>query len=155
MIEYQSCEGVVSDALLNELLPLFEGTFGPAPPDYLERVRHCPRLLLLVARSDGRAVGYKLGYARELDVFYSWLGGVHPDFRQQGIARELLERQHRWCAARGFRLVLTETRTPFKSMLVLNLKQGFDVVGTSVDADGQLSVLLGKTLASASDVLTP
>lgn len=149
--DYETHENFISDALLADLLPLFECAFGPAPPDYAERVRLCPRLLLLVARSGGRAVGYKLGYARELDVFYSWLGGVHPDFRQRGIARELLERQHRWCASHGFRQVLTETRTPFKAMLILNLKQGFDVVGFSLDPGGQPSVLLSKTLATDSD----
>ena len=34
-------------------------------------------------------------------------------------------------------------------MLILNLKQGFDVVG--IDPGGQPSVLLSKTLATDSD----
>lgn len=56
-------------------------------------------------------VGCKLGYERQPGHYYSWLGGVHPDFRGRGIAAELMRRQHAWCAAQGYRRVRTQLTT--------------------------------------------
>jgi len=96
-----------------------------------------------------RVVGFKLGYGRRPERFYSWLGGVHPDFRRRGIARRFMVEQHDWCAARGVEVIETATTNGFRGMLLLNLHSGFDVVGTRT-TDGQLSILMSKRLAPPS-----
>ena len=55
--------------------------------DYRERIKdHLS--LILVAYDKDIPVGFKIGYDRWEDgSFYSWLGGVLPAYRNQGIAR--------------------------------------------------------------------
>ena len=45
--------------------------------------------LSILALWAGAPAGYKVGYALNESEFYSWLGGVLPPFRQQGIADRL------------------------------------------------------------------
>lgn len=106
------------------------------------------RWLAQFALAGERVVGFKLGYAERRARFYSWLGGVHPEFRRMGIARRLMRAQHDWCRAEGFELVETATTNAFRPMLFLNLHSGFDIVGTRV-IDGQLSILMSKHLDPA------
>ncbi|MCA8832550.1 GNAT family N-acetyltransferase [Hymenobacter pini] len=98
-----------------------------------------------LAYDGSRLVGCKLGYERKPGHYYSWLGGVHPDFRGQGIAAELMRRQHAWCAAQGYRHVRTHTYNRWRAMLLLNLHHGFDIIGTMQGAHG-LTIVLEKIL---------
>lgn len=52
--------------------------------------------------------------------FYSWLGGVYPEYRGQGVASELMCRQHEWCKEQGYEVVRTQTKNKWRSMLILN-----------------------------------
>ena len=46
-----------------------------------------------------------------------------------GIGRRLMELQHQHLAENGYHLVKTGTRNQFKRMLILNLLNGFELVG--------------------------
>src|SRR5690625_1199625 len=48
---------------------------------------------VLVAQSGQQLVGFKLGYPKTSEEFYSWLGGGLPAYRQGGIEQRLLEHQ--------------------------------------------------------------
>lgn len=100
---------------------------------------------VLALTNDGRVVGCKLGYERKPGHYYSWLGGVHPDFRGQGIATELMVRQHDWCRQQGYQAVRTQTYNQWRSMLLLNLRHGFDITGTLQGHHG-LTIVLEKRL---------
>jgi hypothetical protein len=82
----------------------------------------------------GTLVGSKLGYAETSHRYYSWLGGLHPDFRQRGIGSCLMEQQH---------------------MLRLNQRSGFETIGTyarrggpgsPVETPGQLVTALVRSV---------
>lgn len=107
------------------------------------------RRLLVVAHAQGRVVGFKLGYCERPGVFYSWLGAVDAEFEGQGIGRRLMELQHAWLEERGYRLVRTATRNRFKRMLILNLLNGFDLVGVR-NKDGDAHLQLEKRLTPVS-----
>jgi len=96
-----------------------------------------------------RLIGGKLGYERKPGHYYSWLGGVHPDFRSQGIAAELMRQQHAWCVAQGYRRIRTQTYNRWRAMLLLNLRHGFDITGTLQGSHG-LTIVLEKELLSAT-----
>lgn len=84
--------------------------------------------LILIAFYRNRPVGFKLGYDRYQDgSFYSWLGGVIPEFRRQGIAGLLARNQEKWAVAEGFRSIRIKTRNKFKGMLIFLLKTGFQI----------------------------
>lgn len=90
MIENRCYRDELSDSTIDEMAHLFSACFGQPPDrDLAVRIRQKPRVMVPIVYEDGQPIGYKLGYERQRDTFYSWLGGVHPDFRRRGIAREL------------------------------------------------------------------
>ncbi|TGD83032.1 GNAT family N-acetyltransferase [Hymenobacter wooponensis] len=100
-----------------------------------------------LAESEGKLVGCKLGYERKPGHYYSWLGGVEPAFRGQGTAAELMRQQHAWCQQWGYQRIRTQTYNQWRGMLLLNLRVGFDIVGTMQGAHG-LVIVLEKELAA-------
>ncbi len=103
-----------------------------------------PKFLILVALDDDEVVGYKIGYQDRKTRFYSWLGGVYPEYRGRGIASELMVRQHEWCKSHGYTVIRTQTKNKWRSMLILNLRHGFDIVGTYTDEKGEPKIILEK-----------
>ncbi|MFC3712387.1 GNAT family N-acetyltransferase [Sphingoaurantiacus capsulatus] len=139
--------GVV--ALGPELLALCEAAFDSFDPAYLlGRLADLDAPAATLARDDGgRLVGFKLGYRRAPDLFYSWLGGVHPDARRQGIAARLMAAQHDWARTQGYAAVETRTRASNNAMIVLNLQSGFHVAGFEVDSAGRPVVTQRRALS--------
>src|SRR5690349_4456491 len=103
-------------------------------------------LSLWTARDRGSVVGFKLGHTSGPGSFFSWLGGVRTEFRRCGIATALMQLQHRDLRTDGFRFVETRTRTDNPSMIVLNLKHGFRIVGCELDSLQRHVVLQRKPL---------
>ena len=108
-----------------------------------------PGLMVLLAWEGSDCLGFKAGYRRNETTFYSWLGGVRPEARGQGVARQLMAAQHDWLAAQGYRYVTTETYNRYREMLLLNIRVGFDVVGTQTTPGGEPKIMLRKRLGEA------
>lgn len=102
-------------------------------------------ILILIAYIGDMPVGFKIGFEDKENMFYSWLGGVLPSYRGNGIASALMKRQHEWAAQRGYGLVETRTRNRYKPMLILNLKHGFSIVGTLIESK-DVKIILRKKL---------
>ncbi len=94
----------------------------------------------------GRLLGLKLGYERNRGVFNSWIGGVAPDARDQGIAAALMAAQHGWAKEAGFRGLETATRQPNRAMAILNLKAGYLISGLDATAGEPTKILYYKSL---------
>lgn len=105
-----------------------------------------PGLMLLLAWEGDDCLGFKVGYGRSEEHFYSWLGGVLPEARGQGIARRLMLTQHEWVQGQGYSYVTTETYNRYRGMLLLNIRMGFDVVGTLSTLKGETKIVLRKVL---------
>jgi GNAT superfamily N-acetyltransferase len=149
MIEFTEHSGEIDDRAIEAMWQLVQLCFDPDPSIvFADVVREKRRPVALLAWSGPVPVGFKLGYERTGDEFYSWLGGVHPEFRRRGIARHLLNLQHEWCQKSGYRRVSTETHNNSISMLALNLASGFLVVGVRNDNRG-LEVLLERNFDNA------
>lgn len=103
-------------------------------------------LFTVVALSDSEVIGYKIGYALDEKTFYSWVGGVDANYRNYGIASKLMEKQHEYLKERGYKNVQTKTKNKWRNMLILNIKNGFDVIGTYTDTSGEPKVILEKKL---------
>lgn len=94
---------------------------------YEERLKEVP-CLILVAFDNKKAVAFKVGYERELDgSFYSWMGGVLPDYRRMGIARALAAVQEEWAKKQGYNAITFKTRNRLKAMLTFSINNGFDI----------------------------
>lgn len=116
-----------------------------------EKLQNKSNLLATVAIENGRVAGFKLGYEQPDGVFYSWLGGVHPDFQRQGIAAKCMIAQHEWCLQKGYPRVRTYGRNEKKAMLLVNLKAGFDIVSTFVDEKGRHKIVFEKVLSQLGE----
>jgi GNAT superfamily N-acetyltransferase len=104
------------------------------------------RKFLLIAKVDGAVAGFKLGYARDLTKFYSGWGAVDPEYRGLGVAQTLMTAQHNWCRGQGFKTVETRTKNIYREMISLNLRNGFDIVGSYTDEKGEPKLILEKKL---------
>jgi GNAT superfamily N-acetyltransferase len=111
---------------VHERIPEFPGK--ASLEFYTDRLKH--RLFLaLVAEREGELLGFKVGYQSDTaDVFYSWMGGVRPEFRKQGIADALAAYQEDWAKAQGFRSIYFKTRNRFPAMISFGLKRRFKVM---------------------------
>lgn len=153
MVEYISSQVLETDVFwYKSLCALHEEIFAvrSMEPVLAELVRR-PRFLILLALDDDRVIGYKIGYEERRDRFYSWVGGVYPAYRKHGVGSDLMRMQHDWCRARGYRSVRTLTKNKWRSMLILNLRHGFDVIGAYTDARGEPKIILEKRLDAASE----
>ncbi|MCF7823454.1 MAG: GNAT family N-acetyltransferase [Candidatus Marinimicrobia bacterium] len=102
--------------------------------------------IFLVAYHAGKAVGFKLGYIKKGEnALFSWLGGVHPDYRRQGIAQGLLEEQEK--AARELNLdsVYFTSYDRFPAMIALGEKNGYQRIRSEMDG-GELKYWYEKRL---------
>ena len=105
-------------------------------------------VLICAAFKDGHPVGFKIGFEENPICFESWRGGVVELFRRQGIADELMLMQHHWCEKRHFQVIKTVTNGDNAGMLILNLRHGFEVVGSAVNRRKNLKVFQEKWLSN-------
>lgn len=75
-------------------------------------------------------VGFKAGYELDESKYYSWMGAVSLQHRKLGVALALMHEQHTWAKTQGYKLILSKSDNRHKAMMALNLKAGFDIVGT-------------------------
>ncbi len=118
-------EGTIAECIeISEKIPEFSsGNYDEAA--YLQRLSNT-QYLILVAEKDQQVVGFKIGYDRYQDgSFYSWLGGVLPEYRKDSVAIQLAEEQEKWALASGFDAIRLKTRNRFRAMLIFALKNGF------------------------------
>ncbi|MEM1358597.1 MAG: GNAT family N-acetyltransferase [Bacteroidota bacterium] len=94
--------------------------------EYERRLTGVPHLMLL-AEVNGAAAGFKVGYERE-GFWYSWMGGVHPDYRRRGIARQLANVQDAWAQREGYPHVTFKTLNRHRNMLRFALERGFNII---------------------------
>ncbi len=92
--------------------------------------------LLLVAYHDNQLAGVKVGYEQSEDTFYSWLGGVVPEYRRYGVAQALLEFQQEWVTKKGYAFLTVKSRNRFPAMLRLLLRNGYAI--TSCEPKGDI-----------------
>ena len=159
-IDYQEFEGPIDEALLLRLGtiagPVFTapGQPEPAAAEVAEQLHravngHC-WIHVCTASAAGQLVGFKVGRSNDPRTFESWVGGVLPNARKQGIASQLARRQEAWCRANGFQFIQTETAHDNAAMLTVNLKEGFCITGTYLDRGANLKVVLQKALNASS-----
>ena len=100
-----------------------------------------------MAKVNGGAVGYKLGYALSSSVFYSWLGGVIPAYRQMGIASSLSQQQEDWARKSGYEHVEVKSMNRYPAMLQLLISSGYRITGYEDRGDENTSkICFSKTL---------
>ncbi|MCM3090856.1 MULTISPECIES: GNAT family N-acetyltransferase [unclassified Cytobacillus] len=136
---------MTGDDMLEGIDQLHGSIFGDSE-GLAVKMKTKPDLLVLTAMDGEKVIGYKMGYRLNEDTFYSWLGGVDPQYRRNGIASKLMEKQHEHLKEMGYKMVRTKTMNKWREMLILNIKHGFDVIETYTDEIGIHKIVLEKRL---------
>lgn len=132
MLQFSNLDYQIREASPAELLWVHEHI--PEFPGKVNLEFYTDRLsdriyLALVAEKDGELLGFKVGYLdNSPDTFYSWMGGVRPEFRKHGIADALAEFQETWAKEKGFKWIYFKTRNRFPAMISFGLSRGFKII---------------------------
>jgi len=117
--------GTIDDVLcVDAQIPEFDGR--TTQQIIVERLIDTPSLIL-IAKVDAKPIGYKIGYALSKTVFYSWLGGVIPAYRKQGVATKLREQQESWALNAGYLELSVKSMNRYPAMLQLLIASGYQI----------------------------
>jgi ribosomal protein S18 acetylase RimI-like enzyme len=147
MLVYKQFLEIPEQEIMAGILKLHESIFIDSKT-LVEKIMLKPKILINVAFDQSIVVGYKIGYELDAHKYYSWYGAVHEEYREKGVASMLMVQQHRFLTDSGYRIVQTKTRNKWRSMLILNIKNDFDVIGTFTDDEGIHRIVLEKTLST-------
>lgn len=103
------------------------------------------KIIILVAYKEKAIVGYKIGYEMDSSTFYSWLGGVEKNNRNHGIAQKLMDKQVSILKSKRYEKIQTKTFNKWKSMLILNIKNDFQIRNCYPD-NNDLAIILEKDI---------
>ena len=144
MMAYQYRAGTIDEILVvHRAIPEFDRPITESV--LMERLGQTS--LVLVATRGERIVGYKAGYAKDDQTFYSWLGGVLPEHRGQGVADTLRERQEQWARSRGYRQLRVKSMNRFPAMLQMLISRGYQICGyEEAGGSDRSKIVFSKTL---------
>ncbi|HMD53309.1 MAG TPA: GNAT family N-acetyltransferase [Phycisphaerae bacterium] len=127
---------IVTESQLPVIVELYNQVFRPPENENYFRRRFQGRynVLVMLAALDNRPVGFCIGFELKPQVFYSWLLGVHGDFRRKSIGRQLIESQNEWAKNHGYEFARFEALNRHRAMVHLALALEFDIVGTRWDS---------------------
>lgn len=119
--------GTIDDVLIVDAqIPEFDGRTTRQTLE--SRLRDKPHLIL-VAKEGKAPVAYKIGYQISKGEFYSWLGGVTPACRKQGIATKLRTQQELWALTSGYTKISVKSMNRYPAMLQLLISSGYAISG--------------------------
>ncbi len=127
---------IADDKLLPQAAELYNGMFRPKREvDYFKR-RFMGRYnaLTLIARMDDKPVGFWVGFELKPGMFYHWMGGVLPNVRRHGVARQLQDAQQAWAKDHGYEYVRCECMNHQREFIHFAVAVGYDIVGIRWDS---------------------
>lgn len=94
-----------------------------------EALAHRQDLHVLIAHLEGNPLGFAAGYRRGPKLFYLNCLGVLPEYRRQGLGRQMLARQEAFARSRGSAQITFNTFNHFPEMIRLALTSGYAPTG--------------------------
>src|SRR5262245_8891613 len=155
-VEVAAMADVIVDLLAPDdvavIVSLYNQVFRPPRDEdhFLRRYQGRHNIVQMVARMEGRAVGFALGFELKPRVFFLWFLGVLNSHRRQGVASQLLDALHSWARQNDYECIRAEVFNRQRSMLHLALANEYDIVGLRYDHDhGDNLILIQKMLVAA------
>ena len=108
-------------------VPEFKQPYGATE---FQRRSNSPFFKILIGQINEESVGFKVGYDRYQNqkTYYSWMGGVLPEYRNKGVAAALQLELESWCKQQGFTQLRFKTRNNHVKMIHFGVKNGFYLV---------------------------
>lgn len=146
-ITFETISGIPSDVQMKSLLNVYQEIFEDADVAFfIDRLKNQPDVFSILAYKSDKLIGFKIGYPQTENVFYSWIGGVIISFRKQGIGHQLIKIQENHARLSGYKTLKTKSMNRFKSMMILNLKTGFNITKIYTNPKGQTKIVFEKAL---------
>ena len=146
-MEFKIYEDPIPDRIAEDVANACEEILGSLQRSkYYWNLSNKKDLCLVIAMDGASLVGFKIGYGKGREKFYSWMGGVVEKYRRKGIAQELMNQQHQWCKSNNFKVIETQTINQWKEMLIFNIRNGFEISGVRDSKDFGLKIILEKKL---------
>ena len=119
-------EDKLDDAfMVSRNIPEFDDSYEIS--EYSKRLNSTVHLIL-TAYNDHNPIAFKIGYHRHSDgSFYSWMGGVLPNYRRKGIGNNLADHQETWAKKKSYNSIRLQTREKHNAMLALAINRGFQI----------------------------
>lgn len=144
---YKTIEGIPTKEIQKQLLEVYQKIFEDAKPEFfIDRIESKQDLVCVLCYSSTKLIGFKIGYQYKSTTFYSWVGGVQSNYRKQGIGKQLAILQEQLIIQKGYTKLRTKSMNRFKPMMILNLKNGFNIVQVYTNSLGQTKVVFEKDL---------
>ena len=106
--------------------------FNPNPPNTLKEFQdkiENHNSLVLVGYVNNNPVGYCIGYDKFKDgSFYSWMGGVIPEYRKLGVYLALRHFQETWAKGQGYKSIKIKTWNRRFEMRIVLAKLGYNII---------------------------
>ncbi|WP_028865684.1 GNAT family N-acetyltransferase [Psychromonas aquimarina] len=126
-MDYDFHIGTIADVLkVDSQIPEFDGR--NTAEKMMDKLA-AKNALILIASYNKQPVAYKIGYELSHTEFYSWLGGVLPEHRKQGIATQLRKKQEVWAADKGYESLSVKSMNRFPAMLQMLISSGYQISG--------------------------
>ena len=146
-ISYKTIKGFLEENIFQEAANLYSEIFKDADLDFFKhRIEQQPKLFSILGYHNEKLIGFKIGYPYDENTFYSWIGGVLPKHQQKGMANHMAELQEKYAVSKGFIKLRTKSMNAYKPMMILNLKNGFDITKVYTNVKGQTKVVFEKQL---------
>ncbi len=142
---YQIITETFTENELTVLLNLYTTIFDSANIDFFkDRIKMKENVFAIVAFDGENPVGFKIGYRYNEETMYSWVGGVLETYRKFGVGQKLMELQHKEAKKKGYKKARTKSMNAFKPMMILNLKNGFNIINVYTNAVNQTKIVFEK-----------
>ncbi len=117
---------------IQQQIPEFDKPYSES--EYQLRLNHKPILIMFI-KVEGELAGFKLGYELSNSTFYSWLGGIIPEYRNLGLAQQLLQAQESWARKSGYQYIEVKTLNRFSSMLAMLTASRYQIINMTQATD--------------------
>ena len=146
-ISFQVLNELPNKVTLQEITVLYTSIFKNADITFFKnRLEENLNALLVLAYHNEKLIGFKIGYPYNKDTFYSWIGGVLSEYRKTRIGTNLLITLEKEVKTLGYKKLRTKSMNAYKPMLILNLKNNFDIVNFYTNSKGQTKIVFEKKL---------
>ncbi len=140
-------EGILEEAILEVLINAYIIVFENVNADlFIKRIQTKEDVISIIAYKGEEILGFKIGYKYDEITFYSWVGGVLPNYRRKGIAKKLAEIQEKRVREKGYVKIRTKSMNCYKPMILMNVKNGFDIVEVYTNEKEQRKIIFEKEI---------
>ena len=146
-VSYLTICGFPENKIYKEIVKLYSELFNDADLLFFkQRIEEHPKLLSVLTYSKNLLIGFKVGYPYDNETFYSWIGGVLPNHQQQGVGAHMAKIQEDFARNNGYKKLRTKSMNTYKAMMILNLKNGFDITSVYTNTKNQTKIVFEKQL---------